>query len=324
MRFLSICSHFLSVFTAFCVEPAAGQAPYPNRAINLLVGIPPGGAPDIVARVIGQYLSESLGRPIVIENRAGANGNIAGEAAAKALPDGYTLLLAADSGIVINPHVYANMRFDPLKDLVPIASVATNQFILSINPKMPTKTLLEFVDYARNASPPLAFASGGVGSQQHFAMELFKQRAGINVLNVTYRGGTPAMFATVGGETQVLFAGAESAGQFKGGKLRGLAVSGKQRSKRFPDLPTIGEFYPGYKVDIWLGLFAPAGTPELIVTTLRREVQALLVRPDVVEKINVSGSVEPLILSPEDFSERIREDYAKFGKLVKQFNIRTD
>jgi tripartite-type tricarboxylate transporter receptor subunit TctC len=324
MRFLSICSLSLSVCTAFCVEPAAAQAPYPNRAINLLVGIPPGGAPDIVARVIGQYLSASLGRPIVIENRTGANGNIAGEAVAKALPDGYTLLLAADSGIVINPHVYANMRFDPLKDLVPVTSVATNQFILSINPKIPAKTLLEFVDYARNASPPVAFASGGVGSKQHFAMELFKQRAGINVLNVSYRGGTPAMFATVGGETQVLFAGAESAGQFKGGKLRGLAVSGKQRSKGFPDLPTIGEFYPGYNVDIWLGLFAPAGTPELIVTKLRREVQALLGRPDVVEKINVSGSMEPLILSPDDFSERIREDYDKFGKLVKQFNIRTD
>jgi tripartite-type tricarboxylate transporter receptor subunit TctC len=321
MKFLSICSLSLAVFTAFCM-PAPAQGPYPNRTIKLLVGFPPGGAPDVVARLIGQYLSESLGRPVVIENRSGANGNIAGEAAAKALPDGYTLLLAADSGIVINPHVYTTMLFDPLKDLVPITSAATNQFILSINPTVPAKTLPEFVDYARKANPPVAFASGGVGSQQHFAMELFKQRAGINLLSVAYRGGTPAMVATVGGETQVLFAGGESAGQFDGGTLRGLAVSGKQRSKRFPDLPTIGEFYPGYEVDIWLGLFAPVGTPEPIIATLRKEVQALLARRELAEKINVSGSLEPLILSPEDFSALIRSDYDKFGKLVKQFNIK--
>jgi len=325
MKFRSACLLSLAAFTAFCVVPATAQAPYPNRTIKLLVGIPPGGAPDVVARVIGQSLSESFGQPVVIENRPGANGNIAGEAAAKAPPDGYTLLLGADSGIVINPHVYATtMQFDPLKDLVPITSVATNQFILAVNPKLPAKTLPEFVDYARNANPPLAFASGGVGSQHHFAMEVFKQRAGINLLNVTYRGGTPAMIATVGGETQVLFAGGESAGQFKGGTLRALAMSGKQRSKGFPDLPTIGEFYPGYEVDIWLGLFAPAGTPEPIVAMLRKEVQALLARPEVAEKINVSGSLEPLILSPEDFSARIRNDYDKFGKLVKQFNIKID
>ena len=216
------------------------------------------------------------------------------------------------------------MPFDPLKDLVPISSVATNQFILSINPKVPAKTLPEFVDYARKADPPLAFASGGVGSQQHFAMELFKQRAGINLLNVTYRGGTPSMAAVIAGDTQVLFAGAASAGQFDAGTLRALAVSGKQRSKRFPALPTVGEFYPGYEVDIWLGLFAPAGTPEPIVTRLRKEVQALLARPDVAEKINVSGSLEPLILSPADFSALIRKDYDKFGRLVKEFNIKID
>ncbi len=324
MKLRSICSLSFAAFATICALPAAAQAPYPNHAIKLLVPIPPGGAPDVAARLLGQYLSESLGQPVVIENRSGANGNIAGEAAAKATPDGYTLLLAADSGIVINPHVYSKMPFDPLKDLVPISSVATNQFILSINPKVPAKTLPEFVDYARKADPPLAFASGGVGSQQHFAMELFKQRAGINLLNVTYRGGTPSMAAVIAGDTQVLFAGAASAGQFDAGTLRALAVSGKQRSKRFPALPTLGEFYPGYEVDIWLGLFAPAGTPEPIVTRLRQEVQALLARPDVAEKINVSGSLEPLILSPADFSALIRKDYDKFGRLVKEFNIKID
>ena len=322
MKYPLIRSLSLAVFLTSCVVPAVAQELYPNRPIKLLVGIPPGGAPDVVARLVGQHLSESLGQPVVIENRTGANGNVAGEAVAKAPPDGYTLLLGADSGIVINPHIYATMRFDPLKDLVPITSVATNQFILAVNPKLPVKTLPEFVDYARKANPPLAFASGGVGSQHHMAMELFKQRAGINLLNVTYRGGTPAMIATVGGETQVLFAGGESAGQFEGGTLRGLAVSGQRRSKRYPDLPTIGEFYPGYGVDIWLGLFAPAGTPEPIVARLRTEVQALLARPEVAAKVNVSGSLEPFILSSEDFSALIAKDHDKFGKLVKQFNIK--
>jgi tripartite-type tricarboxylate transporter receptor subunit TctC len=287
-----------------------------------MVPIPPGGAPDVVARLVGQYLSQAIGQPVVIENRTGANGNIAGEAVAKAAPDGYTLILAADSGIVINPHVYAHMSFDPMKDLTPITSVATNQFMLAVNAKVPVKTLPEFVDYAKKADPPLAFANGGVGSQHFFAMEQLKQRAGFKVLNVTYRGGAPAMQATIAGQTQVLFAGGESAGQFEAGTLRPLAVSGKARSKRYPEVPTIGEFYPGYAVDIWLGLFAPAGTPQPIVDKLRTTVQTLLANPEVAAKINVSGSLMPLILSPADFAARIHSDYEKFGRLAKDLNVK--
>jgi tripartite-type tricarboxylate transporter receptor subunit TctC len=208
-----------------------------------------------------------------------------------------------------------------MKDLVPITSVATNQFVLAVNPKVPVKTLQEFVAYAKKAKPPLAFASGGVGSQHFFAMEQLKQRAGFTVLNVTYRGGSPAMQATIAGETQVLFAGGESAGQFEAGTLRPLAVSGKERSKRLPDVPTIGEVYPGYAVDIWLGLFAPAGTPQPIVDKLRGTVQALLAKPEVAAKINVSGSLQPLVLSQEAFAARIRSDDQKFGKLAKELNV---
>ncbi len=322
MKLASIGSLAVAALAVFCVTPAAAQAPYPSHAIKLLVPIPPGGAPDVAARLIGQYLSESLGQPVVVENRTGANGNIAAEAVAKSEPDGYTLLLAADSGIVINPHVYTKMPVDPIKDLIPVSSVASNQFILAVNPKVPAKTLPEFVEYARKANPPLAYASGGVGSQQHFAMEVLKQRAGINMLHVTYRGGAPSATATIAGETQSLFAGASSAGQFEAGNLRALAVSGKKRSRRFPNLPTVAEFYPGYEVDIWLGLFAPAGTPEPIVAKLRQTVQTLLARPEVAEKLNVSGSLEPLILSPQEFSALIRKDYEKFGRLVKEFNIK--
>jgi tripartite-type tricarboxylate transporter receptor subunit TctC len=321
MRRFSLCAIALAASLSVAALPAAAQDAYPNRPIKLLVPIPPGGAPDVVARLVGQYLSQAVSQPVIIENRTGANGNLAGEAAAKAAPDGYTLILAADSGIVINPHVYAHMSFDPMKDLVPITSVATNQFVLSVNPKVPVKTLPEFVAYAKKANPPLTFANGGVGSQHFFAMEQLKQRAGFKLLNVTYRGGTPAMQATIAGETQVLFAGGESAGQFEAGTLRALAVSGKTRSKRYPDVPTIGEFYPGYAVDIWLGLFAPAGTPQPIVDKLRTTVQALLAKPDVAAKINVSGSLQPLIMSPAEFTARIHSDDEKFGNLAKDLNV---
>ena len=320
--------HLLNVTATAMSLVAAGawpaRAEYPDRLVKLLVPIPPGGAPDLVARLVAQAMSEAFGQAVVVENRPGANGNLAAEAVAKAPPDGYTLLSGADSGIVINPHVYAKLGFDPLKDLVPVASVATNQFILAVNPKVPVHSLPEFIDYARKANPPLAYASGGVGSQQHFAMEALKRLAGINLLHVPYRGGTPSATATIGGETQVLFAGASSAGQFEAGNLRPLAASGKARSKRFPDLPTIGEFYPGYEVDIWLGVFAPVGTPEPVTRRIREAVHGALRRPDVAEKLNVSGSLEPLILDPPAFAALIRRDYDRYGALVKQFDIRLD
>jgi tripartite-type tricarboxylate transporter receptor subunit TctC len=322
MRYFLRSVAIATVLLASAVPQA--RAEYPDHLVKLLVPIPPGGAPDIVARLVAQAMSEAFGQPVVVENRPGANGNLAAEAVVKAPPDGYTLLSGADSGIVINPHVYAKLGFDPLKDLVPVASVATNQFILAVNPKVPVHSLPEFVDYARKANPPLAYASGGVGSQQHFAMESLKRLAGIKLLHVPYRGGTPSATATIGGETQVLFAGASSAGHFEAGNLRPLAASGKGRSKRFPDLPTIGEFYPGYEVDIWLGLFAPVGTPEPVIRKIREAVHAALRRADVADKLNVSGSLEPLILEPPAFEALIRRDYERYGALVKQFDIRLD
>ena len=318
-----ILTRIAALFCAvFFVLPA--QAQYPSKPIKILVTIPPGGAPDIAARLIGQRLSATLGQPVVIENKPGANGNVAGEIAAKAAPDGYTLILAADSLIAVNPHVYGKMAFDTLKDLVPVSGVATNQFFLSVNPSVPAKTLPEFVAHARKANPPLNYASGGNGSQHQLGIEMLKQRAGIDLLHVPYRGGAPAGIATVAGETKVVLAGASNAGLLKSGKLRGLATTGRKRSPLFPELPTIGEFYPGYDVTIWLGLFAPAGTPQAVVAKLRDEVQKALREPELASRLNVTGRLEPLLATPEEFAALIAKDYEKYGQLVKEIGIKLD
>jgi len=180
---------------------------FPSRAITIIVPIPPGGAPDIAARVLAQKLSENVGQPVVVENRVGANGNIANDLVAKAAPDGHTLGLLADSQITINPHLYKKMPIDTLKDLTPVTPVAVNQFVLTVNPSLPVKTFQEFIEYAKKANPPLAYASGGNGSQHHLTMEMLKLRAGINLVHVPYKGGTPAATATVAGETAAVWSG---------------------------------------------------------------------------------------------------------------------
>jgi tripartite-type tricarboxylate transporter receptor subunit TctC len=309
---------------AFVLAATAVSAQYPSRPIKLIVPIPAGGAPDIAARVIGQKLSELLGQPVAVENHAGSNGNIAGDLVAKAAPDGYTLLLGQDSLITINPHLYATMPFDTLKDLAPVATVAANQFVLSVNPSLPVKSFSEFIEYARRAQPPLAYASGGNGSQHHLSMEMLKQRAGIDMLHVPFKGGAPATTATVAGDTVAMFSGTSTSAQIKAGKLRALAVTGAKRSPEFPDLPTISEFYPGYEVTIWLALFAPIATPEPVLTRLRAAVAMALASPDVKEKLNAAGGLEPLATTPEEFAALIRRDYDKYGKVVKAVAIKID
>jgi tripartite-type tricarboxylate transporter receptor subunit TctC len=313
-----------AAFMAMLASPVAAQQ-YPTRPVKILVTIPPGGAPDIAARLLAQRLGELMGGSFFVENRTGANGNVAGDILAHADPDGYTLMLAADSLLTINPHVYgASMPFDPLKDILPVSSVASNQFFLAVNPELPVKTLPEFIEYARKAKPPLPYASGGNGSQHQLGIEMLKQLAHIDLLHVPFRGGSPAGMATVAGETKVVLAGASSSGLLKSGKLRGLATTGKKRSPLFPDLPSISEFYPGYDLTIWLGLFAPPATPEPIVTKLRTTVQKALAEPGLVQKLNVTGKLEPLILTPAAFNDLIRHDYEKYKKVVAAIGVKID
>ena len=320
-------AHVIRIVALALVAVLAGSAlaqQFPTRPVRIFVSIPPGGAPDIAARLLAQRLSETLGQPVVVENRPGANGNLAGDTVAKSPPDGYSLMLAGDSLIVINPHIYARMPFDTLKDLVPVASIASNQFFVAVNPSVPAKTLPEFIEYARKTDPPLSYASGGNGSQHQLGIEMLKQRAGINLMHVPYRGGGPAGTATVAGETAVVLAGASSAGLLRGGQLRGLATTGRKRSPLFPDLPIVAEYYPGYDVTIWLGLFAPAGTPEPVLTKLREAVNKALSEPELAGKLNVTGALEPLILQPAEFEALIRSDHAKYGKLVRDVGVRIE
>ena len=311
------------LFLALSLAAVAALAQFPSRPITLLVPIPPGGAPDIAARLIGQKLSEHIGQPVVIENRVGANGNIASDLVAKSQPDGHTLGLLADSQVTINPHLY-KMPFDALRDLAPVATVAANQFVLTVNPSLPVRSFTEFVEHARKANPPLAYASGGNGSQHHLTMEMLKRRAGINLLHVPFKGGAPAAAATVAGDTAAVWSGSSNAAQIKAGRLRPLAVSGAQRSAQYPELPTIGEFYPGFENSIWLGIFGPAGIPENVLGKLRGELRRVLEDPEIKQKMNAAGGLDPYVTTPEQFSAVIKRDYEKYAKVVKDIGIKVD
>jgi tripartite-type tricarboxylate transporter receptor subunit TctC len=303
-------------------EAAAQQ--YPSRPIRLLVPIPPGGGPDIVARLISAKLAEALGQPVVIENRVGGNGTVAGEAVAKASPDGYTLLLGMDSLLVINPHLYGGMTFDPLKDLAPIASLVSNGFFLAVNPAVPAQNFPEFIEYARRASPPLQYGSGGNGSQHHLTMERLKARAGVNMVHVPYKGGSPATTATVTGEVAAMMSGTSTAGQIRAGRLRALAFTGPKRSSALPEVPTIAEFYPDFVMVQWYALLGPAGLPQPIVARLRAEVNKVLLLPDIREKLANAGGVEPWITTPEELAAEIRSEHAKYARLVKDVGAKID
>jgi tripartite-type tricarboxylate transporter receptor subunit TctC len=303
--------------------PAVAQT-YPNRPIRLLVGFPPGGATDIIARLVGQGLSARLGQPVVIENKPGSGTNIAGDAAVKAEPDGYTLLHGPDNMFIANPHLYARMTFDPLKDLALITSLAANQLVLAVHPSVPAATFQDFIALAKRTSPPMFYASIGIGSQHHLAMEILKQEAGIALTHVPFRGGGPAAIALIANQVSTMFGGGSIVPTIQAGQARGLAVTGRRRSAQMPDLPTIGEIYPGYEVLIWHGLFAPAGTPQPILDRLRTEVNAVLAQPDVIQKLAAAGAGEPYITTPEEFWARIRSDHDKYGKVIRAIGAKME
>jgi len=297
---------------------------YPDHPIRLLVAFPPGGAADLVARLVGQSLSPRLGQPVVIENRPGSNGNFAGDLAAHAAPDGYTLLIGSSSFFSINPHLYASMPIDPMKDLVPVATLVSNALLLTENPALAPKTFLDFIAFARATKPPLLYASIGNGSEHHLAMELLKQQAGVDMTHVPYRGGGPAAIGVMGGEVAAMFGGGSVTTLVQAGKLRALAISGRKRPKEFPDVPSISEFYPAYDVTLWQGLFAPAATPPQVLARLRSEIEAVLAEPDFAARLAKAGAGEPYPTTPDEMTRRLRADYDSYGKIIKASGLRVE
>jgi len=303
------------------VMPADAQQ-YPVRPIRMLVPNPPGGATDNLARVVAPKLTEFLGQTIVVDNRPGSNGNLATDAVARATPDGHTLFLAADGQIVISPHLYRKLPFDTLKDLTPVASLVSTQMLLAVHPSLPVKSVQEFVEYARRASPPLAYASIGNGSQHHLAMEMLKSRAGINLLHVPFKGGGPALVALFGGEVSVMFGGSSAGPSVRSGKLRALALAGK-RNAAYPGLPALSESFPGLEVTPWLGLFAPAGLQPPVLNRLRAETSRLLADPDTLGRVR-NIALDPFATTPKEFAALIRAEYAKYGEVVKSVGVAID
>ena len=304
--------------------PALAADTYPTRPVRMIVAVPPGGPADILARLVGPKLNESLGQTVVIDNRPGANGNIAYEMAARAVPDGYTFVLVA-AGVTINPSLYREVRYDPLRDFAAITHGVSVPNILIVHPSVPAASVSELVALAKSRQGKLAFASAGNGTSGHLALELFKQRAGIDVVHVPYKGGGPALAEVLAGQVQALFSLALAATQqVKAGKVRALAISSGKRSVVAPELPTIAESgFPGYEVVGWFGWLAPAKTPRPIVARLNAEIVKALKAPDVRERL-LSQSTEPVGNSQQQFSAFLKSERDKWAGVIKRAGIRMD
>jgi tripartite-type tricarboxylate transporter receptor subunit TctC len=301
---------------------ARAQA-YPSRPVRLIAPFAPGGASDILARLIGQWLSERLGQPFVLENRPGAGSNIGTEAVVHAAPDGYTLgLFGAPSAI--NATLYDKLNFNFVRDIAPVAGIIRGPYVIVVNPSVPAKTVPELIAYAKANPRKLNMASPGTGPGPHIAGELFKMMAGVDMVHVPYRGTGPSLTNLIGGQVQVTFeATPASIGYIRAGTLRALAVTTTRRSEALPDIPTVAEFVPGYEASAWFGVGAPKATPAEIVEKLNKEINAGLADPKIEARLaNLGGDV--LALSPADFGKLIADETEKWGKVIRALNINAE
>ena len=296
---------------------------YPTRPVRIVVPFAPGGSTDIIARLIGQWLSERLGQPFVIENRPGAGSNIGTEAVVNAPPDGYTLLLVGASS-AINVTLYEKLNFNFLRDITPVAGIISIPFIMAVNPSFPAKTVSEFIAYAKVNPSKVNMGSGGNGTAGHLSGELFKMMAGVNMVHVPYRGEAPALTDMLGGQVQVMFATMPASIEYiRAGKLRPLAVTTATRLEALPDIPTVGDFVPGYEASAWQGIGAPKNTPAEIVDKLNKEVNAGLADPKMKARLaDLGGTV--IAGSPADFGKLIADETEKWGKVIRAANIKAE
>ena len=301
----------------------AQTAPYPSKPVKFIVPITPGGSNDVLARTIAQKLSDQWKQAVVVENRPGGGMNLGSDMVAKSPPDGHTWLLGANNIFVTNPHV-GKMPFDVFKDLVPVTTVAIVPFVLAVNANFPAKNVAELVEYAKKNPNALNYGSSGNGSPQQLAAEMLNHVAGIKMMHVPYKGAVPAITDLLGGRIQVFIGAVNSLlPHVKDGKLRLLAGAGGKRFAAFPDLPAIAETVPGVALDVWLGVFMPAGVPKDIVTKVNADIAQVLQMPDVRANLAAQG-IEPTTSTPEALAQIIRDDHARWGKVIRDANIKAD
>jgi tripartite-type tricarboxylate transporter receptor subunit TctC len=313
---------FLSLAAgAAALSRIAWAQSYPSRPVRIIVGFAPGSAADIIARLIGQRLSERLGQPFVVENRGGAGGTLGAEAVAHASPDGYTLLLGG-SADAVTATLYEKLNYNFIRDIVPVASIASGPLVLVVHPSFPAKTVPEFIAYAKANPGKISFGSASTGTVAHMAGELFKVMAGINMVHVPYRGLAPALNDLLGGQVRAVFSTTPPAmGHIQAGRLRALAVTSAMRFEALPDLPTIGDFLPGYEATIALGLYAPKNTPVEIVDRLNKETNVALADPGM--KAKLAGLGVPLSMAAADYGKLIDET-EKWGKVIRAAGIKAE
>lgn len=313
----------LALCAAASLAPAADT--YPGKPVRIIVPFPPGGPADALARTVGDRLAQAVGQSVVVDNRPGAGGNIGMELGAKAAPDGHTLVLAPAGNLTVNPFLYRNVPYDVTRDFAPVTVIAAVPNVLVVNPQLPIKDLPELIAYAKANPGKLNFSSPGAGSGAHLAGELLKSSAGIDIVHVPYNGIAPAVTAVVAGDVQMMFAAAPTAlPQVASGKLRAIAVAGPKRIAAAPALPTLDESgLPGFDVTSWYSIVAPAGTPPAIVDRLQKEIARALDNPDVKAKL-VGLGAEPVANTPSQFAAMIKLETEKWGKIVKDANIKAE
>ena len=315
---------FLSLLLALGVSAANAQT-YPSKPIHLIVPFPPGGPTDIVGRLVAQKISEGVGQPVVVENRAGAGGTVGSIAAAKSPPDGYTLLYGSTSTLAIAPSLYRNLPYDPRKSFAPISLVSRGPILVAVNAQVPARTLKEFIDLAKKQPGKLSYSSAGSGTPPHLAAELFKAVAGVDLLHVPYKGGAPAISDLAGGQVQAVFEGQVAlAPHLQSGKVRALAITGAKRSPTLPDVPTVAEAgLPQYDANFWSGLVAPAGTPAEAIDRLSAVLAKALAANDVRETLARQG-LEAAGNTPQQFAAYIAAEMDKWAAVVKASGAKLD
>jgi tripartite-type tricarboxylate transporter receptor subunit TctC len=319
--------NFLHLAAAAAALPVASRfawaQAYPTRPVRIVVPFAPAGSTDVVARLIDQWLSEQLGQPFVIENRPGGGGNIGTDAVVRASPDGYTLLMVGGWN-AINATLYDKLSFNFIRDISPVAGINREPYLIAVHPSVPAKTVPELIAYAKANPGKISMASAGSGTPSHVSGELFKMMAGVDMIHVPYRGGGPAYNDLLGGQVQIMFATTVATiGHVNAGRLRALAVTTATRSEALPDIPTVGEFVPGYETSLWLGLGAPKATPAEIVDKLNKEINAGLADPKMKARLADFGGT-PFVGSPADFGKLIVDETEKWGKVIKSAGIKPD